>query len=53
MFISQELMLYCSTHTISEVETALHHARRRAESLRRLYRDESSSLSISERADRY
>ncbi len=53
MFISQELMLYCSTHTIEEVETALHHARRRAESLRRLYRDESSSLSISERADRY
>ena len=53
MIISEEVMLYCSTHTIADVEYALLNARRRAESLRRLYRDESSSLSISERADRY
>lgn len=53
MFISQEVMLYCSTHTIAEVETALHHARRRAQFLRHLYRDESTNLSLSERADRY
>lgn len=53
MFISQEVMLYCSTHTIREVENALFHARRRAESLRHLYRDESMNLSLSERADRY
>lgn len=53
MFISQEVMLYCSTHTIAEVETAFHHARRLAKFLRRLYRDENTGLSISERADRY
>lgn len=53
MFISQEVMLYCSTHTIAEVETALLNARRRAQFLRHLYRDESTNLSLSERADRY
>lgn len=53
MIISQEVMLYCSTHTIAEVETALLHARRRAKFLRRLYRDENTGLSLSERADRY
>ena len=53
MIISEEVMLYCSTHTIAEVENAMLHARRRAESLRRLYRDESMNLSFSERADRY
>lgn len=53
MKISEEVMLYCSTHTISQVEVAHRHALRRANSLRRLYRDESSSLSLSDRADRY
>ena len=53
MFISKEVMLYCSTHTIAEVEKAMLHARRRAESMRRLYRDESMNLSLSERAERY
>lgn len=53
MIISEEVMLYCSTHTIAEVETALLNARRRADSLRRLYRDENTGLSFSERAERY
>lgn len=53
MFISKEVMLYCSTHTIAEVETALLHARRRALFLRHLYRDENTGLSLSERAERY
>lgn len=52
MIISKEVMLYCSTHTIAEVETAMIYASRRAESLRRLYHDEVN-LSLSERADRY
>lgn len=53
MIISEEVMLYCSTHTIADVEYAMLHARRRAARLRHLYRDESTSLSLSERAERY
>lgn len=53
MIVSEEVMLYCSTHTIAEVENARLNARRRAQSLRRLYRDESTGLSLSARADRY
>ena len=53
MIISKEVMLYCSTHTIAEVETALLNARRRAQFLRRLYRDENTYCSLSERANRY
>lgn len=53
MIISEEVMLFCSTHTIEEVEVAMLHARRRAESLRRLYRDESRGIRLSARTDRY
>lgn len=53
MIISKEVMLYCSTHTIAEVAIAMVNARRRAENLHRLYRDEITNLSLSERADRY
>lgn len=53
MKISEEVMLYCSTHTISQVEVAYRHARRRAASFRRLYHDNDGCMSLSDRADRY
>ena len=53
MKISKEVMLYCSTHTISQVEVAYNHAVRRAASFRRLYRNEDNKLSLDRRAERY
>lgn len=53
MKVSKEVQLYCSTHTITQVEVALLHARRREAALLRLYHDEDSGMPMTARADRY